>query len=352
MMQTDKYINLLVQMLAIPSVSRKEDMRADFLQSWLKKEGFRVKRVGNNLVVTANNNPEKATLILNSHMDTVPPGEGWDSDPYIPIENDGKVTGLGSNDAGASVVSLIAAYSQLVDKGLSEDIVLVISAEEEVSGDKGISSVIAMLPNLKFAVVGEPTKMQPAVAERGLMVIDAVAEGKSGHAARGEGVNAIYKAIQDIEKIRAISFSDHSDWLKDPSVNVTMINAGVGHNVVPSQCEFVVDVRSNDKYTNVRLMEILQGQCISKLIPRSMRLLSSYLKDDHPVYALLDRFDLKPFGSPTLSDMALLKMPSLKIGPGDSARSHTANEYIFAEEIRNAISMYVKLISEILKLEI
>jgi acetylornithine deacetylase len=352
MIASEKYINLLIQMLAIPSVSRKEDMRADFLQAWLMKEGFTVKRVENNLIVTGSNDPKNATLLLNSHIDTVPPGEGWKSDPYIPLENDGKVTGLGSNDAGASVVSLIAAYGQLVDNGLSEDIVLVISAEEEVSGDKGISSVIPLLPNLKFAIVGEPTKMQAAVAERGLMVIDAVAEGKSGHAARGEGVNAIYKAMQDIEKIQAIRFSDHSNWLKDPSVNVTMINAGVSHNVVPAKCEFVVDVRSNDKYTNVRMMEILQGQCVSKLIPRSTRLRSSYLRDDHPVYALLERLDLNPFGSPTLSDMALLKMPSLKIGPGDSARSHTANEYIFAEEIGEAITIYVKLISEVIKIEL
>jgi acetylornithine deacetylase len=352
MIIVEKYINLLVQMLAIPSVSRKEDIRADFLQTWLKNEGLTVKRKKNNLIITKGTNPADATILLNSHIDTVSPGEGWKSDPYLPSIKKGKITGLGSNDAGASVVSLIAAFQEIEANEQSDKVVLVISAEEEVSGMNGISSVIEQLPNLKFAIVGEPTGMQAGVAERGLMVVDAIAQGTPGHAARSEGVNAIYKAIGDIEKIREIHFSDHSVWLKDPSVNVTMINAGTGHNVVPGKCVFVIDVRSNDKYSNERLFEILSKNCTSKLTPRSMRLKSSCLSDSHPVCALLKNLGMKAFGSPTLSDMALLKIDSIKIGPGDSARSHTANEYILAQEISDAIEGYSKLISELLKIEL
>lgn len=352
MTSIDKYLHLLVQMLAIPSVSRKEDTRADFLLKWLKKEGFTVVRVKNNLIVSRESDPQKAKILLNSHIDTVSPGEGWITDPFLPVVKEDAIIGLGSNDAGASVVSLIAAFHEISENSLSEDIVLVISAEEEVSGENGISSIISMLPNLKFAIVGEPTGMQPAIAERGLMVIDAVAWGKQGHAARGEGVNAIYKAISDINRIREISFSDHSVWLEDPSLKVTMINAGTGHNVVPGKCEFVIDVRSNDRYSNQRLLDLVRTHCSSDLTPRSMRLRTSYLKENHPVFKLLHSAGMKPFGSPTLSEMALLDFPSIKIGPGDSARSHTANEYILKEEIVAAIEIYKKLIGEIQKLEL
>lgn len=352
MTSTEKHIHLLIQMLAIPSVSRKEDTRADFLHKWLKKEGFNVIRVKNNLIVTRGNDPKEASILLNSHIDTVSPGEGWITDPFLPVVKEEAIIGLGSNDAGASVVSMIAAFHDISQNPAAEDLVLVISAEEEVSGENGISSVIPMLPNLKFAIVGEPTGMQPAIAERGLMVIDAVARGKQGHAARGEGVNAIYKAISDINRIREITFSDHSVWLEDPSLTVTMINAGIGHNVVPGKCEFVIDVRSNDKYSNQRLLELARTHCSSDLTPRSMRLKTSYLKENHPVYKLLHAVGMKSFGSPTLSDMALLDFPSIKIGPGDSARSHTANEYILKEEIVSAIEIYKNLIREIQKLEL
>lgn len=352
MTSPEKYTDLLVQILAIPAMSRNEDTRAAFLHRWLTKQGLKVTRSGNNLVATGGNDPSRATIMLNSHMDTVAPVAGWTTDPFLPVNGNGKITGLGSNDAGASVVSLIAAYQQLADRQLAGSMVLVISAEEEVSGKNGISSVLAELPGLKFAVVGEPTGMQPAVAERGLMVIDAVASGVSGHAARNEGVNAIYGAMQDIEKIRGLEFSEHSDWLSDPSVNVTMIQAGTGHNVVPDTCEFVIDVRSNDKYTNERLLEIISQVCASRLTPRSMRLRSSSLKKEHPVFSVIETLDMKPFGSPTLSDMSLLDIPSLKIGPGDSARSHTADEYIYTAEIGEAIQRYVALLEHLMKFEL
>lgn len=352
MIIAEKYINLLIQMLAIPSLSKDEDTRADFLQAWLVNEGLKVQRVINNLIVTNGNDPAEATILLNSHIDTVAPGEGWDSDPYLPLVKGGMITGLGSNDAGASVVSLIAAYQVLSDENLSENVVLVISAEEEVSGMNGLTAVIPLLPKLKFAVVGEPSGMCPALAERGLMVIDAIARGIQGHAARGEGVNAIYKAIEDIRRIRELEFTDHSLWLKDPSVNVTIIQAGTGHNVIPGKCEFVVDVRSNDKYSNTRLFELLCEVCESELTARSMRLRSSYLSEDHPVNSVLKQLAMEPFGSPTLSDMALLEIPAIKIGPGDSARSHTANEYIFIEEITDAIAVYSSLIKAIINLKL
>jgi acetylornithine deacetylase len=346
----EKHIDLLVQTLAIPAMSRNEDTRATFLQRWLGKQGLTVIRNRNNLVVTGGNDPARATLLLNSHLDTVAPVAGWSTDPYLPVNGNGRITGLGSNDAGASVVSLIATYRHLVETGLAEKVVLVISAEEEVSGSHGISAVLPQLPDLKFAVVGEPTGMQPAVAERGLMVVDAVASGISGHAARQEGDNAIYHAMEDIEKIRNLTFDDHSDWLWDPSVSVTMIQAGTGHNVVPDTCEFVIDVRSNDRYTNELLFEMLARTCASKLVPRSMRLRSSSLPKEHPAFRVIESLGMMPFGSPTLSDMALLNIPSVKIGPGDSARSHTANEYVFVSEIEEAIDRYTAFLEQLIKL--
>ena len=348
----NKYIELLVQMLAIPSLSRREDTRAGFLKSWFKSAGLKVKMINNNIILSQSRSLKNVKVILNSHIDTVAPGEGWDSDPYLPVKGPERIIGLGSNDAGASVVSLAGAYFNLLEKNLADDVALVLSAEEEVSGKDGITSVLPEFQGLRFAVVGEPTGMQPAVAERGLMVLDGTAKGVAGHAARGEGVNAIYKAISDIERIKDIRFEEHSRWLNDPSVNVTMIEAGTGHNVVPAKCTFVVDVRSNDVYSNERLYEIIKVQCSSEIKPRSMRLRSSSIPEKHPLYDVLKKMDLKPFGSPTLSDMALISIPSVKIGPGDSARSHTANEYIFIHEIEEAITIYTKLIPEILKLKL
>jgi len=348
----NSYINLLVQLLAIPSMSRSEDTRVSFLQKWLKKEGFTAERMKNNLLVTGGKDPAEAQILLNSHIDTVVPGEGWLSDPFLPLVKNGTITGLGSNDAGASVVSLIAAYKNMHDLGLADNMVLVLSAEEEVSGKDGISSVLPRLRSLKFAIVGEPSGMKAAVAERGLMVVDAVASGKAGHAARNEGVNAIYNAIRDIQKIRELEFPETSQWLSPPSVTVTMINSGTGHNMIPGKCEFVVDVRSNDIYSNERLLQMMTDTCEASLSPRSMRLKSSSLGKGHPVFKVLHDLNLEPYGSPTLSDMALMDFPSIKIGPGDSARSHTANEFIYTREIENAIELYTQLLSEIIKLEL
>jgi len=349
---TEKYINLLLEMLSIPALSRKEELRADFLEKWLKNEGLHVDRIHNNLLVSSDGNMENKKVLLNSHIDTVPASEEWDSDPFLPERMKGQITALGSNDAGASVVSLLAAFQDLKQRGLSSEVLLLISAEEEVSGKKGVEAVLPNLQSIKFAIVGEPTGMLPAVAERGLMVIDGIARGRSGHAARDEGINAIYIALEDIRKIREISFQNSSVWLPDPIVSVTMIDAGTGHNVVPGECKFVVDARSNDQYSNSQLFEILEQTCISELTPRSLRLKSSSLSEDHPIFTVIEKIGLTPFGSSTMSDMALLPFPSIKIGPGDSARSHTANEYIHESEIKDAISLYVLLIEELLNQEL
>ncbi len=352
MNKAEIYLDLLVQMIAIPAISRHEDTRAAFLQKWLEKRGHKVRRNGNNLIVSRAADISNAEILLNSHIDTVSATGGWESDPFIPVRKNGRITGLGSNDAGASVVSLVAAYEVLAELDQEGKLVLVLSAEEEISGKQGIGSVLPDLPQLKFAVVGEPTVMQPAVAERGLMVLDAVAIGKAGHAARGEGVNAIYKAMEDLKNIQELTFNEESDWLTPPSVNVTMINSGTAHNVIPDSCEYVIDVRSNDCYSNDRLLKILQETCKAEIRPRSMRLRSSFLQASHPIFRIFDGLELEPFGSPTLSDMALMSFPAVKIGPGDSARSHTANEYIGENEIEDAIEIYEIMIGEILKLQL
>jgi acetylornithine deacetylase len=351
-MKNGKYIGLFTEMLSIPALSRKENSRADFLEAWCKKEGLSLVRTGNNLVVTGGEDPASASVMLNSHMDTVSPGDGWESDPFVPLTNDGTIIGLGSNDAGASVISMLAAYKDLVEKNLAKKVVLVISAEEEVSGVNGLSAVLPALPFLKLAIIGEPTSMQPAIAERGLMVIDALAKGVAGHAARDEGENAIYKAIADIHSISNLTFDEPSEWLSPPSVNITMINAGTAHNVVPATCKFVIDVRSNDRYPNKRILGLLKDNCNSELIPRSLRLNSSLLPLEHPLYEILEQMGLNPYGSPTLSDMALLDIPAVKIGPGASARSHTANEYIHISEIEHAVEIYTALMEKIIKISL
>lgn len=349
MTTSGKYIELLMEILSIPALSREEQDRANFLERYLEDQGFCIDRIHHNLLVTTDGNIDSKTLLINSHMDTVKANAGWTTDPFIPSKQDDRIIALGSNDAGASVVSLIASFTRLAASGKADKILLAISAEEEVSGKKGMEALLPHIGNISFAIVGEPTGMKPAVAERGLMVIDGLAKGKSGHAARNEGINSIYMVMEDIKQIKELQFLQQSDWLPDPSVNVTMINAGTNHNVVPGECTFVIDARSNDVYPNEKLLEIIQSACKTEIKPRSLRLNASSLSKDHPVYKVLDELNLDAFGSSTMSDMALLPVPAIKIGPGDSARSHTANEYILLEEIDGAIGGYSELIDEILK---
>lgn len=339
-------VDLLKGMISRPSFSREETSVADFLEAEWRKSGHSVSRVGNNLILTAGMlDPEKPTLLLNSHIDTVRPASGWTKDPFTPEETeDDRLYGLGSNDAGASVVSLYAAFCQLGERPQPYNLVYLASCEEEVSGKNGLEQALKYLPPIDFAVVGEPTGMHPAVAEKGLMVLDCVATGKAGHAARNEGVNAIYQAMKDIEWFRTFEFPEKSDFLGPVKMTVTVIHAGTQHNVVPDRCEFVVDVRSNECYSNEQLCEMIRSRVACEVTPRSFRLNSSRTDLEHPFVRRAVMMGREPFGSPTLSDQALMPFPSVKIGPGHSSRSHAADEYIGLPEIREAIDLYVRLL--------
>jgi len=339
-------IELLKGMISRPSISREEKEVADFLQSSWQKAGHTVHRKGNNLwIIAPGFDFSRPTLLLNSHIDTVKPASGWTHKPFLPEETeDDKLYGLGSNDAGASAVSLYATFVQLSKKEQSYNLIFLASCEEEVSGKDGIESALKELPPIAFAVVGEPTGMQPAIAEKGLMVLDCVAIGKSGHAARKEGVNAIYLAIKDIEWFSSYQFPEKSDLLGPVNMSVTMIHAGTQHNVIPDRCEFTVDIRTNEFYPNEKLFELINQQVQCEVKARSFRLNSSHTPSNHPFVQRALILGKEPFGSPTLSDQSLMPFPSVKIGPGESARSHTADEYIRLMEIREAIDTYIRLL--------
>ena len=339
-------IDLLKGMISRPSFSREETAVADYLQKCWSDAGHHVFRKGNNLwIIAPGFDFAKPTLLLNSHIDTVKPAAGWQKDPFLPEETeDDRLYGLGSNDAGASVVSLYEAFTILSAKAQPYNLIFLASCEEEVSGKNGIESVLPELPPIRFAVVGEPTGMRPAIAEKGLMVLDCVATGKAGHAARNEGVNAIYKAIEDINWFSTYQFPEKSDLLGPVKMTVTIIKAGTQHNVVPDRCEFTVDIRSNEFYSNERLFELIKEQVGCEIKARSFRLNSSRTEPEHPFVQRCLMLGKEPFGSPTLSDQALMCFPSVKIGPGDSARSHSADEYIYGPEIRDAITTYVRLL--------
>lgn len=340
--------SLLKEMISTPSHSREEEKVADMVFNFIKSKisSCNINRINNNIwVVNKNFDSSKPTILLNSHIDTVKPVEGWQRNPYSPEEEDDKIYGLGSNDAGASVVSLLAAFRILNEKEEKYNLIYSVSAEEEVSGKNGMESLIKELPKIDLAIVGEPTNMQPAAAEKGLMVLDCTVKGVSGHAARNEGVNAIYKAIEIIDAIKEFSFEKSSPLLGDVKMTVTGINAGTQHNVIPDRCSFMVDVRPNGMYSNIEILEILKAEYPDcEIIPRSTRLNSSSIDTSHPFIRRCEMLGMKPFGSPTLSDQALIPYPSVKIGPGSSSRSHTADEYIRCNEIREAIELYIKLL--------
>ena len=339
-------IDILKGMISRPSFSRDEGLVADFLQQTWEKAGYKVNRSGNNLwLIAPGFDIEKPTLLLNSHVDTVKPASGWTRDPFTPEETDEeRLYGLGSNDAGASVVSLYECFRVLSEKEQPYNLIFLASCEEEVSGKNGLESVLPKLPPIAFAVVGEPTGMQPAVAEKGLMVLDCVSIGKSGHAARNEGINAIYLAMKDMEWFHTYQFPKKSDFLGPVKMSVTMIHAGTQHNVVPDRCEFTVDIRTNEFYSNERLFELIKQQVGCEVKARSFRLNSTRTDMNHPFVQRALLLGKTPFGSPTLSDQALMPFPSVKMGPGDSARSHAADEYIELMEIREAIDTYVRLL--------
>jgi len=343
---TQEAVELLSNLIRIPRTSRNETEATDFLFNYIKNVcKFDVQRDGNNLwMITPSYDESKKTLLLNAHIDTVKPVSAWTLNPYEPLQKEGKLYGLGSNDDGASLVSLLQVFCALYNEQLPYNLVFLASAEEEVSGKNGIEHALTLLPKIDVALVGEPTSMQPAIAEKGLMVIDVTSHGKAGHAARNEGDNAIYHAIEDILWFQNYTWGKISSTLGPVKMTVTIINAGTQHNVIPDICTFTVDIRSNDCYQNEELFNEICRHIQGTAKARSFRLNSSHINIEHPlVKAITDR-GRKPFGSPTLSDQALMPFPSLKIGPGQSSRSHTANEYIEIQEIQDAITFYYDIL--------
>ena len=343
---TQEAVELLSKLISTPSVSREETAAADILADFIGKCGLPCQRIGNNLLVQEQLDAEKPTVLLCAHIDTVKPVSTWTRDPFVPTTEGDRLYGLGSNDCGGGLVSLLQAYRCLRERTTKYNLVYLASCEEEVSGANGFSLALPHLPKIDVAIVGEPTGMQPAIAERGLMVIDGVAHGKSGHAARNEGVNAIYEALDDLLWLRDYRFSKISALLGATKMTVTVLNSGTQHNVVPDECRFVIDVRPNEYYQNEYLFAFLQNHMKKcELTARSFRLRSSHIDDQHPLVQRCKALGMQPFGSPTLSDQALMPFPSFKLGPGDSARSHSADEFICFSEIEKAIATYVQLLS-------
>lgn len=344
--------DLLKRLIAMPSVSRSEDGTADIIYSYLADNGADPKRIHNNVWALSDGyDAARPTLLLNSHHDTVKPSPSYTFDPFSPQERDSRIYGLGSNDAGASVVSLISVFLKLRKADLPFNLLLAITAEEEVSGEKGTRALLPHLAgrgiNIEVGIVGEPTGMQPAVAERGLVVLDCTAHGVAGHAARNEGVNALYIAVDDIDRLRSLRFPHESATLGPVKISVTQIEAGRQHNVVPDTCKFVVDVRTTDAYSNEETVELIADAINSDAVPRSTRIRASVIDTSHPLVAASIALGGVPFVSPTTSDMALMPFPTLKIGPGQSARSHTADEYVETGEIKSAIDTYTRIITSL-----
>ena len=343
---TGEAVSLLSHLIATPSVSRDERRAADIMEEELTRCGFTPHREANNVwAIGPCQRKDRPTLLLNAHIDTVKPVASYTRNPYEPSLEDGTLYGLGSNDCGGGLVSLLQVFRELsASERCPYNLVYLASAEEEVSGKDGISRALPLLPHIDVAIVGEPTGMQPAVAEKGLMVVDITAHGKSGHAARNEGVNAIYEALDDLCWIRSHRFDRVSRFLGPTKMQATVVNAGTQHNVVPDECKIVVDVRTNELYTNEEVFDIISSHCKSECRARSFRLHSSRIDLNHPLVERCVALGLQPFGSPTLSDQALMPFASLKLGPGLSARSHSANEYIKVSEIEHAIGLYLRLL--------
>jgi len=346
---TSDSIELLKKLIKTPSFSKEEGQTAQLIELFLKQRGIRTYCKQNN--VWAYNkyfDAGKPTILLNSHHDTVKPNSGYTKDPFSAEVEDGKLYGLGSNDAGGCLVSVIATFLHFYDKeDLKYNFCLATTAEEEISGNNGLELVLPDLGPLEFAIVGEPTQMHLAVAERGLMVLDCTAHGKAGHAAREEGDNAIYKAIKDIEWFRNYRFPKVSELFGPLKMSVTIINAGSQHNVVPAKCDFVVDVRVTDAYRNEEVLDIIRKHVECDVKPRSIRLKPSSIDKNHPLVQAGIALGRKMYGSPTTSDQSLLNIPSLKLGPGDSGRSHIADEFIYLDEIKEGIELYIKLLESI-----
>jgi acetylornithine deacetylase/succinyl-diaminopimelate desuccinylase-like protein len=343
-------IELLQQLISIPSFSREEEKTANLLMSFFNHHGMEATRKGNN--VWAKNkyfDHNKPTILLNSHHDTVKPNPAYTRDPFSADIENGKLYGLGSNDAGGPLVSLIVTFFYFYnEQNLKYNLVMAATAEEEISGTNGVELIWDDLPKIDFAIVGEPTLTDIAVAEKGLLVLDCVTKGKAGHAAREEGVNAIYKSLKDIEWFRNYQFPIISDSLGSVKMSVTVIHAGQAHNQVPAECRFTVDVRVTDAYTLEEVLYIINQHVSCEVMPRSLRLRSSGVSENHPLVIAGKSLGKNLYGSPTTSDQALIPVPSIKMGPGDSARSHSADEFIFVNEIEEGINSYVTLLEKLI----
>ena len=342
--------NLLTRLISIQSFSKEEEEVAVVVEEFFDKHNVRSYKRGNNVwVKNLHFNPELPTVLLNSHLDTVRPNSGYTRDPFKPEIIDGKLYGLGSNDAGGPLVSLIATFLHYHSRtDLKYNIIMAATAEEEISGTGGIESIWSALTPIDFAIVGEPTLTDMATAEKGLMVLDCVAKGKPGHAAREEGINSIYEALPDIEWIRNHKFEKKSSTLGDVKMTVTVIHSGRQHNVVPAECEFTIDVRVTDMYTLEEVLETIKSNVKCQVTPRSLRMRPSGIAEDHPLVVAAKNLGLKLYGSPTTSDQALIPVPSVKMGPGDSARSHSADEFIYVEEIKKGIERYIALLDQVI----
>ncbi len=345
----NEYILLLQKLIATPSFSREEENAAQVIRDFLSGKEVSFECKGNNTWVRNTHWQEGLPIVLlNSHIDTVKPAKGYTRDPFSPDIEDGKLYGLGSNDAGGPLVSLLATFLHFYQKhDLPFNLIYAATAEEEISGVNGLESILSELGAFDFAIVGEPTLMQMAIAEKGLMVLDCTAFGKSGHAARNEGINAIYKAIADIELIRNYKFEKTSELLGDVKMTVSVINAGTQHNVVPDQCSFVIDVRTNEHYPNEQAFQIINDLIESEVKSRSFRLNSSGVPVTHPIVKRGVELGIPYYGSPTTSDQAVIPYPSIKMGPGDSARSHTADEFIYVDELEAAPQLYIRLLENL-----
>ena len=344
----DDAINLLKDLISIQSFSFEEDKTATKINNLLKERGVKTDRKVNNIIAyNKHYDQTKPNILLNSHHDTVEPNSAYTLDPYKPHIVNGKLYGLGSNDAGGALVSLISTFLHFYDKeNLSHNLILLASAEEERSGPNGIKSIMPILPEIELAIVGEPTLMNIAVAEKGLIVFDLIIKGTSSHAAHKNLDNPIYKAIDIINKISKIKFEKKSNLLDDVKLTVTQINAGIQHNVVPAEVKLVLDARINDKYTNTEIYNVLKDELDCELVPRNLDLNSSSIAENHKIIKAGNKLGFTKYGSPTLSDQAKIKCNSIKLGPGDSTRSHTADEFIYVDEIKNGVKRYIELIEE------
>ena len=338
-------IQLLIKLIATPSFSREEGATADLIFNFLAAHGAQPHRAGHNVwAVAPHFDANRSTLLLNSHHDTVRPGSTWTHDPFGAVLTGDKLIGLGSNDAGAAVVSLLATFLYFRQQPTAFNLICAITAEEEISGAGGVRSILPQLGEIALGIVGEPTQMDMAVAERGLVVLDCVTHGRTGHAARDEGENALYKAIADIQWFQHYRFPEVSELLGPVKTTVTQVQAGSQHNVVPDQCRFVVDVRTNERYTNEQIVRLIRQHVGADVTPRSMHLNSSRIALGHPLVRKGLALGRRPFGSATLSDQSLMPFDTVKIGPGDSARSHTPDEYIYLAEIKTGIQGYIDLL--------